>query len=191
MQELLLDALREGHTIITPDSAGYFIENCKVCFQLQLQHHQSGVVLRVEYNDKEFHFRVTWQGNVTPSMLRAWQREDKKTTEIGAIALTMLLLPAVTNYRSVESTGYGTGVDYVLVDEPLDDTLLFNNMAAYLEITGIARQTQANTVNDRISEKKARINKIKEKDVTILGGLPTVIACVEFSTPLVRIITHE
>lgn len=47
------------------------------------------------------------------------------------------------------------------------------------------------TISDRISEKKARINKVREKDMNILGGLPTIIACVEFSTPLVRIVIHE
>jgi len=124
-------------------------------------------------------------------MLRAWSREDRKNTEVGAVALVMLLLPEITRYYAVESAGYGTGMDYVLVDGSVDDTLIFNQASASLEITGIAKETQANTVNDRISEKKARINKVKEKDATILGGLPTIIACVEFARPLVRIVTYE
>jgi len=54
MIDLLLDNLRNGHTIITTDRAGYFIENCKVCFHLQ--NHQSGVIVHVEYDDKKFDF---------------------------------------------------------------------------------------------------------------------------------------
>jgi hypothetical protein len=189
MNELFLDDLRNGHTIITTDSAGYFIENCKVCFHIQ--GHQSGVTVEVEYDDKVFDFRLLWQGHVTELMLRAWRKEDRKNTEAGAIALVMLLLPEITGYRAVESAGYGTGMDYVLVDNPVDDMLIFNHAAAYLEITGIAKATEANSVNDRISEKKARINRVREKDATILGGLPTIIACVEFGAPLVRIITYE
>lgn len=189
MLELSLESLREGHTVITADSAGYFIENCKVCLYAQNQH--SGVVVRGEYDDKVFDVRLTWQGDVTESMLRAWLREDKRNTEIAAIALTMLLLPEITAYRAVESAGYGTGMDFILVAEPLDDTLIFNTASAYLEITGIAKETQANTIQDRISEKKARINKVREKDANILGGLPTLIVCVEFSKPLVRIVTYE
>lgn len=189
MQELSLESLRLGHTIITPDSAGYFIENCKVCFHTQ--NYQSGVTLRVEYDDKKWDFCVIWQGNVTEAMLRAWHKDDKKNTETGAIALTMLVLPEVTTYQAVECAGYGTGMDYVLVDGTGDDTLIFNQPSAYLEITGIAKSTQSNTINDRISEKKTRINKVREKDASLLGGSPTIIACVEFSRPLLRIITYE
>lgn len=87
MVELSLDSLREGHTVITADSAGYFIENCKVCFYTQ--NHRSGVIVRVEYDNKTFNFSVTWQGDVTAAMLRAWRREDKRNTEIAAITLTM------------------------------------------------------------------------------------------------------
>jgi hypothetical protein len=189
MKDLSLDSLRNGHTVITADSAGYFIENCKVCFHVQ--DHQSGVTVHVEYDDKQFDLRVLWQGDVTKAMLRAWRGEDKKNTEVGAIALIMLLLPEITTYRAIESAGYGTGMDYVLVDEPANDTLIFNHASAYLEVTGIAKETQVNTINDRISEKKARINKVRATDTNILGGLPSIIACVEFGTPLVRIVTYE
>jgi len=75
--------------------------------------------------------------------------------------------------------------------EPFDDTLIFNTAAAYLEITGIAKETSANTIQDRISEKKARLNRVREKDANTLGGLPTLIVCVEFSKPVVRIVTYE
>lgn len=186
---LSLDSLRDGHTIITADSAGYFIENCKVCFHAQ--NHQSGVILHVTYDDEEFDFFIDWEGSVTPAMIRAWRGEDRKNTEVGAIALTMLLLPKLTPYTAVESAGYGTGMDYVLVTDPVDDTLIFNHTAAYLEVTGIAKEAPANTVSDRIAEKKARIDKVRGKDANRLGDLPTMIVCVEFSRPLVRIVTYE
>lgn len=189
MKDLSLDSLRTGLTVITADSAGYFIENCKVC--LHLQHHQSGVTLHIFYDKQEFKFRLVWQGEVTEAMLRAWRREDKRNTEVGAIAVVMLLLPQITTYYAIESAGYGTGMDYVLVDQPTDDTLIFNHAAAFLEITGIAKETQANSINDRISDKKTRINRVKEKDANTLSGLPTIIACVEFGTPLARIVTYE
>ena len=189
MVELSLDSLREGHTVVTADSAGYFIENCKVCFYTQ--NHRSDVIVPVEYDDKTFSFRVTWQGDVTAAMLRAWLREDKRNTEIAAIALTMLILPQLTDYRAVESAGYGTGMDFILVEGPADDTLIFNDVAAYLEITGIAKETPMNTMADRIAEKKARINKVRAKDARILGNLPTLIVCIEFSKPLLRMVTHD
>ena len=103
----------------------------------------------------------------------------------------MLLLPYITDYRAVESAGYGTGLDYILVDKPLDDTLIFNGAAAYLEVTGIAKATEANTVRNRIAEKKERIRKAQAKDTKLLDGLPTLIVCVEFSRPFVRIETYE
>jgi uncharacterized protein YpmB len=188
--ELSLESLRDGHTVITVDGAGYFIENCKVCFHSQ--NHQSGVAVHVDYDDKPSVYRVTWQDEITESMLRAWLREDRRNTEIAAIALTMLLLPNVTSYRAVESAGYGTGMDYILIDKAVDDDMLiFNGAAAYLEVTGIAKATETNTTRERIAEKKARILKVRAKDATILGGLPTLIACVEFSTPLIRIETYE
>ena len=187
--ELSLDSLREGKTIITADSAGYFIENCKVCFHAQ--NYQSGVILHVEYDEAKFNFKITWEGAVTAAMIRAWHGEDKRNTEIGAIALTMLILPKLTAYHVIKSAGYGTGIDYVLIASPVDDTLIFNNIVAYLEVTGIAKEPLSNTVGDRIAEKKARIDRVKEKNASTLGGLPTIIVCVEFSKPLVRIVTYE
>lgn len=82
-------------------------------------------------------------------------------------------------------------MDFILVEGPADDTLIFNNVAAYLEITGIAKETPMNTMADRIVEKKTRIDKIRAKDASILGSLPTLIVCIEFSKPLVRVVTNE
>jgi hypothetical protein len=103
----------------------------------------------------------------------------------------MLILPQITDYRAVESAGYGTGMDFILVEGPNDDTLIFNDVSAYLEITGIAKETPTNTIADRIAEKKARINKVRAKDANRLGSLPTLIVCIEFSKPLVRVVTNE
>lgn len=187
--ELSLDSLRQGHTIITPDSAGYFIENCKVCFHNQ--NHTSGVKLRVQYDESTSFFRVVWQGDVTSSMLRAWGKEQKTNTEVGAIALTMLLMAELTNYQAIAGAGYGTGMDYALTDQPQDEMMIFNEITAFLEITGIATQTRHNTVNERISEKKSRVDRVRGKSGNLLGSLPAIISCVEFGTPWVRIITYE
>jgi hypothetical protein len=77
---------------------------------------------------------------------------------------------------AIEQSNIGTTIDYYLIRKTdyTDDTLIFNH-SAYLEVSGIRRENEGNTVEDRIKDKERRLKKKED--------LPAYISVVEFSRP--------
>lgn len=81
----------------------------------------------------------------------------------------------------VQQAQKGTTVDYYLASKQGDDFLIFNNTAR-LEVSGILSETESNSVEDRIGDKRRRL----KPDPT--SGLPTLISVVEFSQPWSKVV---
>lgn len=172
---ITLENLAHGIPVIPEEAVGFYKHNCIVCFHSQ--GHSAGVEIEVQYRDTSETFVVLWEGEVTEQILRAY-RDERKTTDFGACAVSLLLVRELTEYTAIEQSNVGTTIDYYLVKKEQaqqDDTLIFNGITAYLEVSGIRCETLDNTVADRFKEKQRRLNPPEE--------LPTIISVVEFSRP--------
>ena len=77
-------------------------------------------------------------------------------------------------WQSNNRLSVGT-IDYYLVPKDKQDDVLIFNHAARLEVSGILRQNEGNTVDQRLNRKIKRL-----KSAT---GMSTFIAIVEFGQP--------
>jgi hypothetical protein len=171
MKILNLDTLSTNIPVITNEGAGFYKENCMIC--LDNQGHISGVGLSVDYRGNNDRFDIVWTGHVTDPLKNAY-RDLIRATDYGACAIALLLLRELTDYKAIEQAVIGTTVDYFLISDYGDDTLIFNH-SARLEVSGILKESPMNTVRARISAKQRRL-----KPSTTL---PALIIIVEFSNP--------
>ena len=175
-RQLLLETLSDNIPVIPEEAVGFYKQNCMVCFHLC--GHESGVRLNVHYNDKGSNFEITWAGQVTDQILRAY-REEKRATDFAACTVALILVRELTEFTAIEQSSLGTTIDYYLVNKNQDSTLIFNH-AARLEVSGILKEDERNTVDGRIRDKIRRLKK--EVD------LPDLIAVVEFGKPWSKMI---
>lgn len=180
-----LESLLEGIPAISPNSAGFYQENCMVC--LDRQGHESGVILNVIDSDGSEHkFKVCWSCDVTPQLKRNFA-DTVQNADKAACALAMLLVREMTECTAVEQSIIGTAVDYWLSPkDELDDDLIFNH-SARLEVSGINHEEPSNTVRRRVNSKRSRLISYSGKD----RSLPTLIVVVEFSRPWSKIECYQ
>jgi hypothetical protein len=83
------------------------------------------------------------------------------------------LLKNTPNYTIIEKSRYGDGVDYWLGKE---NEIPFHN-SARIEISGILKESEQNSLNKRFENKTRQTNKSDET------RLPAYISIIEISTP--------
>ncbi len=176
VQRITLESLSEGIPAILAPDAFFYIHKCMVCFHKV--GHRSGVVMTVVHEGKNSDFEIAWTGDITEQLIKAHQ-DEKQATEFGALAIAVILVRELTEYTAVEQSIIGTTTDYYLGRQGVDEDLIFNRVAR-LEVSGILRETDQNTVQDRIKQKTRRLKH--ERD------LPDFIVVVEFSRPWTKMV---
>lgn len=166
-----LDSLGNGIPVIQPEAVGFYKQNCMVCFHTQ--GHQSGVQLEVHTENGDTAHGIFWEGKVTAQILRSYA-DLTRATDNAACAIALLLIRELTSFTAIEQSSIGTTIDYFLVPQIQDDTLIFNH-SARLEVSGILCENDRNTVETRVRNKIRRLRP--ERD------LSTFIVVVEFSKP--------
>lgn len=161
---------------MTKGFAALYKESCMVA--LHQYSHKTGVGLAVINGKSGFNAVIQWTDTVTAQLLKA-HAEPSVYVEEGACALALLLIREITPYTAVEQAIIGTTVDYYLANQPVDDTLIFNN-SVRLEVSGLAKETEGNTVDGRIKQKIRRLKEAK--------GDKTFIVIVEFEHPSSKIV---
>jgi len=168
---LSLSSLTDGMPGLTPAWGGVMAEAASVC--LEHQGHSLRVALST---DGVFEEIMNLQRlSVTPQMLLS-HRDDEEATEHGACGVAILTVRALLNLVVVRRSRKGTGFDYWL--NPDEDSLL--QQGERLEVSGIRKGPEA-TIKSRVSEKTRQIQRFR-------GGNPVLIAVVEFSRPLLRLV---
>lgn len=94
--------------------------------------------------------------------------------EYAAVGIALPLILQLTNYIDVQRARKGGGVDFWLGRK---DENGFSVLEASLEISGILKENQGNTVNARVQQKKLQVQQSAHKN------LPVYIVVVEFSKP--------
>lgn len=174
---LSLESLKDGIPVIPEEAAGFFKQNCMVCFHHT--GHASGVNLTFDYDDDSAAVCVHWTGEITDQLLGAY-RDHTRMTDFGACALALLLVRELTEYTAIEQAIIGTTVDYHLGSKNAEGDLIFNHVAR-LEVSGILKENEDNTVQARINRKLKRLKKD--------GDLPDLIAVVELGRPWPKMVT--
>jgi hypothetical protein len=165
---------------IDPEAVGFYKHNCMICFDQN--RHYSGIEMDVYHNQTCDIFTINWQGEVTEK-LRKMHRDQNKLVDFGACAIALLLVPEITKFKVTEQSAIGTTIDYYLTPQIEDDTLIFNH-AARLEVSGILKENEKNTIDKRVKDK---IKRLKPHPA---GELPTFIIVVEFSKPCTKMIEY-
>ena len=146
--------------------------------------HRSGVRLIVHYADAEEPVEICWEGEIDAQLLRSF--EERRATDNAACAIALLLMRELTEYTAIKQSPIGTTIDYYLTSkhragELRNEDLIFNQVEARLEVSGILRETPENTVEHRINQKRRRLERE--------GDLPDLIVVVEFSKPWSKVVT--
>ena len=174
-QKLTLESLGEI-PVIPSEAADFYKQNCMVCFDSQ--GHRSGVGLNVVYKDSNEIYHICWSDEVTGELIRAYA-DLVEATQKAACAIALLLIQTLTEFTAIEQSTRGTTIDYYLALQNQDGDLIFNR-AARLEASGILEEKGTNTVERRVKEK---LRRLKPE-----GGLPTLVAIVEFSQPWSKVV---
>jgi hypothetical protein len=169
-----LESLERGIPVIPKQAAAFYKQNCMVC--LDNQNHKSGVRLKVKYyDDSDVVFQVFWDGPMTNQLRQAYA-DLVRATENAACAMALLLVREITDFTAIQQAVRGTTIDYYLGYKEEIDDLIFNRVAR-LEVSGILREDDSNTIDNRI---KAKLGRLK-------SGLPAFIFVVEFSCPMCKV----
>lgn len=171
MKTLTIENLKEDITTISAVQCDFLAENCIVA--LEKGGHQSGCSL-VVMGDVAVAYGLAWSKSVN----KAGYQESNKIIEHAAEALSFLLSNALTDYSIVEEALIGTGIDYWLGYDEAHALYEPNNfIRARLEVSGIEKETQGNSLEKRVQD------KIQQTRHTDHLKLPAYISVIEFSTP--------
>ncbi len=166
-----LESLGDDIPVIPEEAVGFYMQNCMVCFFQN--DHRSGVELEVFVGDGSEISRIEWEREVSEQLLAAYA-DLVRATDNAAIAVALLLVRELTEYTAIEQSAIGTTIDYYLAPRSRDATFIFNRTAR-LEVSGILRENNNNTVDRRIQDK---IRRLRSEN-----GMSTFIVVTEFSRP--------
>ena len=110
---------------------------------------------------------LSWDSNFP----KAAMREEVDIAHHGGVAMAWFVMSVLLDYRYVQQSEIGDGVDYLFQKtEPDDDDLNFLSEHHYVEISGILRETRTNTLNGRIKSKHGQICKgcMKDKPSSVI-----------------------
>jgi hypothetical protein len=161
--------IKKGFPGISIAACNSHYEACMVC--LHRNNHTDEVLLNLT-GDVEASIILKWDNYFNDQIDRTW-RDQIYCTDHGAVCLSVMLVKECTEYTVVERARIGSGVDYWLAK---DGDALFQKCAR-LEISGIFKETDSNTVDKRFKMKKKQTNQSDET------GLPAYISVIEFNNP--------
>jgi hypothetical protein len=171
MEFLDLDNLPQMQKAFSATQCDFLLENCIVA--MENNNHTTGCPLFIS-GDNNIELIVKWNRG----FLRNGYKEQTKIVEHAAEAISFFLSAKLTKYKVVEEALIGTGIDYWLgYDEEDNNYDPQNFIQARLEISGIGRESENNTLRNRVKI------KMKQTAPTDESKLPAFVSVVEFSTP--------
>lgn len=173
-KKLDLNSLRIGIPALSSGKADMLKETCVWC--LTECEHNNGVHIQAKRGEEEENLQVSWEEKSIDlvKVKKTYNRED--AVEYGAEAISFLLIRELTEYTAIERAATGTGIDYWLGRKKRSGKNIFTYSDARLEVSGILKETDSNTVVKRIKEK---LKQTHPTDDTF----PVFISVVEFSQP--------
>ena len=104
---------------------------------------------------------LEWDSNFSNTAMK----EKIDMANHGGVAMAWFVMSVLQNYKFVEQSEIGDGVDYRFKNiEPNDEDLNFLDDSHYVEISGILEESKTNTLKGRIKDKHEQIKKGSKKD---------------------------
>lgn len=169
-----LSTLGKGIPTLNPGKAMMLQEACKWC--LLTCCHDAGVEIVSNYNGEQKKFPIIWDINTSDLHKLSLSYNDNDGIESGAEALSLLLVRECTEYTAIRRAATGTGIDYWLGKKCRNKNNFFGVKNARLEISGILKESNTNTIQARVNRK---LKQTKPTD----GTSPVFISIIEFSHP--------
>jgi hypothetical protein len=171
-RRLVLASLKDGMPGLTLFSGGVMAEAASVC--LEDQGHGIVTSLGVEGHLKEV---VQVEREATSTQMKNSHRDAERATENGAYGVAILTVNALTGLTVLKQSTRRTGVDYWLAPQGAR----FFQTATRLEVSGIRRGDES-TLQARVRQKVVQVERWRR------DRNPALIAVVEFSRPVLRIV---
>lgn len=178
MKRLYLEDLTNGNIKGLSKNVSAFLFEAAIV-ALYLNSHEPGVVLHIEGSFQES-FQVYWKITPTQSILKNWN-DKKETVEYASTAIAFLLLDKLTDYYFFGRAAQDETADYLLTKKENPGNFEDGNPFAYLEVSGIWKETPGNTLNMRFNFKKRQLERQNPHN------FPNVIVIAEFSIPKAKI----
>lgn len=142
-------------------------------------HKDSNVKLKIINDTKEEEIYLKWDSGFSTAAMK----EKIDMSHFGGVALAFFVMSVLFDYKYVEQSEIGTGVDYRFkIDEPDDDDLNFLDDFHYVEISGILEESKTNTLIKRIKDKHDQISKGEKKYKTSYNSSSVIVTL--FSEPI-------
>ncbi len=170
---IALFSLKDGMPGLTPTWGGVLAEAASVC--LEDQNHAIHVELSI---DGIFEELLLVERLAVDGQMQASHRDEQEATEHGACGVAILGICNLTNLKVLKRARKGTGCDYWIGP---DQDPWFEN-AVRLEISGI-REGDESKIRERVQRKSRQTQRWTETSPS-----PALVAVVEFSRPLLRIV---
>lgn len=121
------------------------------------RYHSNGMVpFEFEVDGVRYSSKIKWNGDFS----RAAMREKVDMANHGGVALAMFVMSVLLDYRYVEQTEIGDGVDYRFMEkEPDENDLNFLAGGHYVEVSGMLEENESNTLGARLKKKHQQIRK--------------------------------
>jgi len=173
MSLINIDALRKIDLGLSPGMANFMSECVRQCFSTNK--HQSGVTMTVTTNSElAEEITVCWRGE-NPKQFKYCMNDEEKTTDFGAMGLTLLLLHKMTEYKYYLTASQEMRFDFWLFKEEPDE-LDYTKASALLEVTGIRTGNKQNNITKRLWNKRQQLSHVTS-DFTVC------ISIIEFNKP--------
>jgi hypothetical protein len=169
---LIIQALHERHTGLTPAVAAYYLEAASVCLN---RHHSPPKTFSIDSEAGSLTGSVTWAPQ-PKAVIVAWANNDDATRD-GAYAVSLAAVEAHDGLIAIRRAENKTGADYFLVaqDAPEDD---FEN-SYRLEVSGIDRGLSPE-IRQRVAQKKQQTRRGQ-------SNLPALVAVVGFRAAVIAL----
>jgi hypothetical protein len=175
--ELLLHQIQQ----IIQVSEGKALRLMEACIWCWLAcDHKNGAQITVRDGNILANYAVIWPDSQVDleAIGRSYNQDD--AIEDGAEAIALLLSIERTEYTAVERASTTTGIDYWLGYKSSPDNLPFYR-AGRLEISGILRENESNSIASRL---KVKVAQTKPTDSTF----PVFVIVVEFGQPIATMV---
>ncbi|MBI1184144.1 hypothetical protein GC194_07725 [bacterium] len=149
---------------------------------LDRYHHHSQAKFSFIIEDASETILLKWESNFS----KAAMQEDKNIADHGGVALAWFVMSVLFNYKYVEQTHIGNGVDYRFIkNEPDDDDLNFLDEYHYVEVSGLLEESKTNKLRYRVTDKHKQIER-GDKNSELSSVIVTL-----FSEPVTVIERHK
>lgn len=166
---LILSDLQKGMPGISPVEGAFLQENAVVA--LHNAGHKSPTSMKLN-GVADRVVDIEWDDEHVTDQILATHNDEQETIEFAAMGISVLLTTYLTDCLIILRSRKGTGFDYKLGDK--DSPFM---PTAILEISGLSKESENNTLQKRAGEKRKQISQSDDLH------LDEYISIIEMATP--------